>query len=168
MGHCLSMLSNHRDAEEAAQDIFVKAYHSLGKFKRDSTFSTWLYRIATNHCLDILRKKNRRKTVSLESLVEDEGDRIQSLFSTPPQAASVLENRELIGKILSTLPEDYRIILTLREADGLEYQEIAETLDISLDAVKGRLARARRHLQENMRHFLKEKDVYTSEGENHP
>ena len=82
MGYCLSMLSNHTDAEEAAQDIFVKVYHSLPKFKGDSSFSTWLYRITTNHCLDVLRKRTRRKTTSLDALVEQDGDRIHALFST--------------------------------------------------------------------------------------
>jgi len=167
MGHCLSMLSNYRDAEEATQDIFVKAYQSLSKFKRDSSFSTWIYRIATNYCLDILRKRNRRKNVSLDSLVEDEGDRVQKLFSVPPEADSVLENRELVEKILASIPEDYRTILTLREADGLEYQEIAAVLNISLDAVKGRLSRTRRYLQEHLQHLLGEKSVYI-EGESHP
>ncbi len=160
MGYCLSMLSNHRDAEEAAQDIFVKTYHSLPKFKGDSSFSTWLYRITTNHCLDVLRKKNRRKTVSLDALVEQNGDMIRNLFSTAETTTSQMENRQLIDKILSTLPEDYRNILTLREADGLEYLEIAEILKCSLDAVKGRLSRARKQLQENLRPFLSVGDVY--------
>lgn len=160
MGYCLSMLSNHRDAEEAAQDVFVKAYRSLDRFKGNSSFSTWLYRITTNHCLDVLRKRNRRKTVSLEALVEQEGDQIQRLFATEPTAPYRMEDRQLVDKILSTLSGDYRAILTLREVDGLEYQEIAGILGCSLDAVKGRLARARRALQTNLRHFSRENDVY--------
>jgi RNA polymerase sigma-70 factor, ECF subfamily len=163
MGYCLSMLQNHTEAEEAAQDVFVKAYRSLGKFKGNSSFSTWLYRITANHCLDVLRKRNRRRTVSLDALVEEEGDQVHHLFSTSAVAASQMENRDLAGKILSTLPQDYRTILTLREAEGLEYQEIAEVMECSLDAVKGRLSRARKQLQENLRHFIQEKDVYTGE-----
>ncbi len=149
------MLTNHTDAEEAAQDIFVKVYQSLAKFKGDSSFSTWLYRITANHCLDVLRKRNRRKNVSLESLVEQEGSQIQKLFATPALADSQLENHQLADKILSTLSEDHRQILTLREAEGLEYQEIADVLGCSLDAVKGRLARARKQLRENLRHIQK-------------
>ncbi len=168
MGYCLSMLSNYTDAEEAAQDIFVKAYQSLPKFKGDSSFSTWLYRITTNHCLDILRKRNRRKNVSLEALMEQPGGQIQKVFSTPGTADSQMENRQLTDKILSTLPQDYRTILTLREADGLEYQEIADVLDCSLDAVKGRLARARKQLQENLRHFVSPNDVYINERKQKP
>jgi RNA polymerase sigma-70 factor (ECF subfamily) len=162
MGYCLSMLNNHTEAEEAAQDIFIKAYRALDKFKGDSAFSTWLYRITANHCLDVLRKRARRKTVSLDALVESEGDRIQHLFSVSDQAPSLLENREMVDKILSTLPEDYRTILTLREINGLEYQEIAETLNCSLDAVKGRLSRARKQLQNNLQPFLASKDVYNN------
>jgi RNA polymerase sigma-70 factor (ECF subfamily) len=165
VGYCLSMLSNATEAEDAAQDIFVKAYHALRKFKGDSAFSTWLYRITANHCLDVLRKRNRRKTVSWEGLVEQEGDRILKLFSTSVTGESEMENRELIDKILSTLPPDYRAILTLREVDGLEYQEIAAALDCSLDAVKGRLARARKQLQVNLRHFLTSDGVNTNERE---
>jgi RNA polymerase sigma-70 factor, ECF subfamily len=165
MGYCLSMLSNHTEAEEAAQDIFVKAYHALEKFKGNSSFSTWLYRITTNHCLDLLRKRNRRRTISWDGLVEQEGEQIHRLFSTAHTGESQTENLELIDKILSTLPKDYRMILTLREADGLEYQEIAEVLGCSLDAVKGRLARARKQLQANLRHFLTPKGVHTGERE---
>ena len=160
MGYCLSMLNNHTEAEEAAQDIFVKAYQNLAKFKGNSQFSTWLYRITANHCLDILRKRNRRKTVSLDALVEQNGDQIHGLFSTSEKASAPLENRQLAHKILSTLPEDYRTILTLREAEGLEYQEIADVLDCTLDAVKGRLARARRQLQENLGQFLEPESIY--------
>jgi len=159
------MLQNHTEADEAAQDIFVKAYRSLPKFKGNSAFSTWLYRITTNHCLDVLRKRTRRKTYSLDALLEEEGDQVHGLFASAPQAASRMENRDLAGKILSTLPEDYRTILTLREAEGLEYQEIAEVLGCSLDAVKGRLSRARKQLQENLRHFLRQDDVYNKEKE---
>lgn len=159
MGYCFSMLSNRTDAEEAAQDIFVKAYQNLDKFKGDSSFSTWLYRITANHCLDILRKRNRRKNVSLDSLVEQEGAQVQKLFATPSSADRQMENAQLAHKILSTLSEDQRQILTMREAEGLEYQEIAQTLGCSLDAVKGRLARARKQLQENLRHIQKSWDV---------
>ena len=165
LGYCLSMLNNRSEAEEAAQDIFTKAYHNLKKFQKNSSFSTWLYRITTNHCLDILRKRNRRRTVSLEALVESDGDRIEALFATSRTALPALESKDLTDKILATLPEDYRAILTLREAQGLEYQEIANTLDCSLDAVKGRLSRARKLLQENLQHFLKNKDVLTHEGD---
>ena len=165
LGYCLSMLNNRAEAEEAAQDIFTKAYHNLGKFQQNSSFSTWLYRITTNHCLDILRKRNRRRTVSLEALVEADGDMIEGLFATHSTSLPALESKDLTDKILSTLPEDYRTILTLREAQGLDYQEIADTLECSIDAVKGRLSRARKLLHDKLQHFTKEESVLTREGE---
>jgi len=165
LGYCLSMLHNRSEAEDAAQDIFTKVYHNLKKFEGNSSFSTWLYRITTNHCLDILRKRNRRRTVSLEALVESEGDRIEALFATSRTALPALESKDMTDKILSALPEDYRVILTMREAQGLEYQEIADSLECSLDAVKGRLSRARKMLAEHLQHFLKNENVKTEEGD---
>lgn len=162
-GYCLFMLKNHSEAEEAAQDVFVKAYRSLGKFKGNSAFATWLYRITANHCLDILRKRTRHKTLSLEALMEAGGDNINSLFSAPDKAAAGMENKDLAGKILSALPEQYRLILTLREAESLEYREIAAALDCSLETVKSRLSRARKQLREMLRESLKPAGVYFKE-----
>jgi RNA polymerase sigma-70 factor, ECF subfamily len=164
LGYCLSMLNNRTDAEEAAQDIFVKAYQALARFKGDSSFSTWLYRITANHCLDILRKRNRRKTVSWDALVEKEGERMHALLSSTDTGASRLEDRQMADRILSTLTEDHRTVLTLREQDGLEYQEIAEILNCSLDAVKGRLARARKQVQERLAQVLESGNPRSAEG----
>jgi RNA polymerase sigma-70 factor (ECF subfamily) len=155
MGYCFSMLSNQRDAEEAAQDIFVKVYLSLSQFKGDCSFSTWLYRITANHCLDILRKRNRRKNMSLEALVEKAGDQIEKFFASSRPADIRLENRQLADRILSTLNDEHRRVLTLRESLGLEYREIAQVLGCSENSVKGRLARARKQLRENLPYLQK-------------
>jgi RNA polymerase sigma-70 factor, ECF subfamily len=164
LGYCLSMFSNRTDAEEAARDIFAKVYRSLDRFKGNSTFSTWLYRITVNHCIDILRKKNRRKAISLDALIEEDGSRIEGLFASDRVEGSAQETRDLADKILSTLPLEYRTVLSLREVNELEYQEIAAILDCSLDAVKSRLAWARKHLQDKLQHFLEPGSVYTEEG----
>jgi RNA polymerase sigma-70 factor (ECF subfamily) len=162
------MLSNHTDAEEAAQDIFVKGYLSLRQFKGDCSFSTWLYRITANHCLDILRKRIRRKNVSLEALVEKAGSQVEKFFAVSSPADIRLENRQLVEKILSSLSEEHRRILVLKESLGLEYQEIADVLGCSLNSVKGRLARARRQLRENLcRTNLMERWL-GSDSHNHP
>jgi RNA polymerase sigma-70 factor (ECF subfamily) len=153
MGYCHSTLFNHRDAEEAAQDIFVKAYLCLNQFKGDCAFSTWLYRITANHCVDILRKRNRRKNVSLEALVEKAGDHIENFFVSSVRSDLRLENRQLADQILSTLSEEYRRVLILKEVLGLEYQEIAVVLNCTENSVKGRLARARKQLRENLPRF---------------
>lgn len=158
-GYCLSMLSDPTLAEDAAQEIFIKAYQGLDHYHAKSSFSTWLYRITANHCLDILRKRLRRKTESWEALLEKEGDRIEALFSTPPDAGNATDRAELITQLLSCLPEKSRTLLVLREMHGLTYREIADTLKCSVDSVKARLKRARREIESNLRHLFNPKDV---------
>lgn len=156
---CLSLLKNASEAEDAAQDIFLKVYRSLENFRGESSFSTWLYRIASNHCMDILRRESRRKTESWDEMVEREGEKIHRLFAPSPDSSKTLEAADLFKRILSHLPEDYRLILTLRELQGLSYEEISHAMDCSLNSVKARLRRARQSLQENLRHFLDSESV---------
>lgn len=139
-------------ADDAAQEIFLKAYQSLKSFKAAATFSSWLYRIASNHCLDLLRRKAREKTESLDAILENNGERLDQMLSASDAARSA-EDADLLERILACLPPEYRLILTLREASGLNYEELAQTLNCSLDAVKGRLKRARQQLEEILRHF---------------
>lgn len=146
LNFCLSLLGDPAAAEDAAQEVFVKAFESLAQFQERSLFSTWLYRIASNHCMDLLRKKFRHKKESWEALLEREGEKIHRLFSDSRGPSIPLEDADLVWRILSNLDFDYRTILALREAQGLSYQEIAEVLECSLDAVKARLRRARQEL----------------------
>lgn len=148
------MLSDATDAEDAAQEIFIKAYQSLNRFRGASPFSTWLYRIAANHCRDLLRKKSRRRVESWDALLEKEGDRFQKLLSDPPGTAKTMEDSDLVKRVLSQLSLEQRMVLILREIEGLSYHEMAQTLNCSLDAVKGRLRRAREDFEKMLRHFL--------------
>lgn len=155
LGLCLSFLRNQTQAEDAAQEIFIKAYQSLDRFRGSSSFSTWLYRITANHCKDCLRVQSRHKTQSLDALTEELGDAVDGLLRPPLGPAAVsAENSEKIEQILAQLSPDERMILVLREAEGLNYKEIARTLNLSLDAVKARLRRARKTLEQKTRHFL--------------
>lgn len=155
---CVSLLRDRDKGEDAAQETFLKAYKSLDRFQGDAAFSTWLYRIATNHCLDVLRKESRRRTESWEELYEKEGEALHRLLASPA-ASDPLEAADLGERVLAQLPEDYRLVLTLREAQGLSYQEISEVMSCSLDSVKARLRRAREALQEKLRHFSGPGDV---------
>lgn len=157
-GLCVSMLGNQTQAEDAAQEVFLKAYQSLSRFRGTSSFSTWLYRVASNHCLDLLRKESRQRSESLDALLEAEGDRIQRMI-TEPDGERRLEDVDLVERVLKTLPPDYRLILTLREVQGLDYMEIMEAMDCSMDSVKARLRRAREALEESLRHILGSKNV---------
>ncbi len=150
-GLTLSLLQNPADAEDAAQETFIKAFRSLERFEGGSAFSTWLFRIASNHCLDLLRAKRRRKAESLDELVERHGDKLHALLEAAPASERGPEDLLLIDQVLSTLPPEYRTILTLRETQGLSYEEISKSMDCSLDSVKARLRRARGLLQEKLR-----------------
>ena len=161
-GYCFHMLSNWALAEEAAQDVFLKAFQSLDRFRGDASFSTWLYRITANHCTDLLRKSAKQKWESLEQLIERDGDKIRALFAVGPSAVVALEHRDLVKKILAQLKPEYREVLILRELQGLSYKEMADVLDCSLDATKARLKRARQEVQDKFGHFFQELNVETS------
>ncbi|MBI3547874.1 MAG: RNA polymerase sigma factor [Elusimicrobia bacterium] len=158
-GLCGSILGDPTSAEDAAQEVFLKAYKSLGNFQGDSSFGTWIYRIASNHCLDTVRSRSRRKTESLEALVEGDSAELASLFCGGRRDEAAQENADLAQRLLSRLPEDYRVTLILREVQGLSYEELAETMGCSLDAVKARLRRARSSLDAATRHFFEPGNV---------
>ena len=152
-GYCCNILGNEAEAEDAAQDAFIKAFNSLNRFKKNSSFSTWLFAITRNHCLDVLKKRARRKTESLDSLVEKEGARIERLFSTGDMSISI-EDRELVQKLLDCINDDHREVLILREVQGFSYAEIGQILDCTEDAVRARLSRARAEIKDRFRHLL--------------
>ncbi len=163
-GYCVNTLRDATLAEDAAQEIFLKAYQGLRRFRGESAFSSWLYRITVNHCRDHLRKLARHRAESWEELLEREGDRIETLLATPDEPAPPSESAESVQQLLATLSEDHRAILLLREAQGLSYDELAQTLGCSLDAVKGRLKRARQELASRLRHFSGPGHVSTDRG----
>jgi RNA polymerase sigma-70 factor (ECF subfamily) len=151
---CISLLRSKAEAEDAAQDIFVKAYKHLASFRAESSFSTWLYRIAYRHCLDLLRSRKRHHEESWDALLERQGEIAHP--SQREEAASSIadqETRVALQKALDSLLPDYRLVLTLREVQELSYEEIAGVTNTSLDSVKARLKRARAALQEKARHF---------------
>ncbi len=143
------MTGNPEDAADMTQETFIKAYNSLGSFRGDSKFSVWLYRIANNVCLDFLRSRSRKPTVSL-SVEDDEGEESQLDVADESQSPELLLERGLtrdaVRRGLDTLPPDYRQILLLREIQGLSYEEISSALGIDLGTVKSRIFRARKKL----------------------
>ena len=145
----LRMTGNSEDAADMTQEAFIKAYNSLQAFRGDSKFSVWLYRIVSNVCLDFLRSKNRRPTVSL-SVEDDDGEDTQLDVADESQSPELLLDRKLtrdsVRRGLDSLPPDYRQILLLREMQGLSYDEIAQALGLEVGTVKSRIFRARKKL----------------------
>lgn len=145
----LRMTGNSEDAADMTQEAFIKAYNSLQSFRGDSKFSVWLYRIVSNVCLDFLRSKNRRPTVSL-SVEDDDGEDAQLDVADESQSPELLLDRKLtrdsVRRGLDSLSPDYRQILLLREIQGLSYDEIAQALSLEVGTVKSRIFRARKRL----------------------
>jgi RNA polymerase sigma-70 factor (ECF subfamily) len=148
----------HREDEldDAMQDIFLKAYQALPRFKKRSNFYTWLYRIASNYCIDRLRKR-RLELVSLdenetrdaiEARLPDSGD-------TPETSFASSQKVEIVRTALGMLDPLFHNVIVLREIEGLSYEELAESLEINIGTVKSRLARARAELKK----ILEEMDV---------
>lgn len=133
----LRMLGDESDAEDATQDAFVQAWRNLGGFRADAAFSTWMYRVVTNRCLNMLRA--RRRT---EQLPDDR----EAPASRPDRIAEARWQVEDLKLAILRLTPEQRAPLVLRELQGCSYEEIAEALDLSISAVKSRLHRARLEL----------------------
>ena len=139
---CFRMCGNSEDAEEAAQDAFLALWRGIDRFRQESSLSTWIYRLATNACIDTLRRRKKQSgSVSL-----DDEELFVDAVDTSPQPQETVERREaqkLLQEGLSALPEEYRKVLILREIEGLSYTEIAESASIELGTVKSRISRGR-------------------------
>lgn len=138
---CYRLLGNHGDAEDASQEVFMKAYRGLGKYDLQRPFISWLLAIAYNQCIDRLRRR-RVTWVGLEALL----DRPDPQSRTPEVALEARNGAEGVQKVLTTLSVKDRAVLVLRYWYDYSYDEIAETLSLTNSAVKSRLHRARREL----------------------
>ena len=144
---CYRMLGNDKDAEEAAQDTFLAVWRGVGEFRRESAFSTWLYRLASNACIDLLRR-SKRTAMNGVSLDGDEAAlSVRDNAATPQEVVEQKEMRTLIEEGLAALPEDYRRVLILRELQQMSYAEIAQAAELELGTVRSRISRARQLLR---------------------
>ncbi len=149
-GVALRMLGSRAEAEEVAQEAFVRAHRALAEFRGDAKLSTWLYAITSRLCLNRLASGERRLTRQGE-------DALLRLSDAGPRPDTALERRELetaLGRAIAELPEDRRIVVVLRDIEGLSYEEIAQVLELELGTVRSRLHRARADLKEKLERFL--------------
>ena len=142
----LRMCGNPDDAFDLSQEAFFRAWRGLSGFQGEAAFSTWLFRLTANVCLDWLRAKKRRPTVSLTA-VDDDGEEVQMEIAdpgkSPEEILEAAEDREALAKAMNQLPVEYRQILTMRAINDMSYTEIAEALQLREGTVKSRLSRAR-------------------------
>ena len=153
------MTSNHEDANDLAQDTFIKAHQAIKSFKGGSSFYTWLYRIAVNKTINFLKQRRNRPHMSLNDLdvnVENDPDLV-SLVSekTPRREAALVELQEKLNEAMQKLSEDHRLAVTLHDVQGVPHEEIAKIMDCNIGTVRSRLFYARQQLQGYLSDYLK-------------
>lgn len=145
------MAGNADDASDMTQEVMLKLYRNIKSFGGNSRFSTWVYRVATNTCLDELKKLRRHASFSIDSGVEtDEGSitaEIEDTAPTPEQKAEQGELKELVAKALNKLGDEHKTVVVLRDIQGFSYDEIARILGCSEGTVKSRISRGRAKLK---------------------
>ena len=153
------MTSNHEDANDLAQEAFIKAYQALKSFKGGSSFYTWVYRIAVNKTLNFLKQRKNRSQMSLNDLdfnVENDPDLVALVSDkTPRRDAALSELQEKLNEAMQTLSEAHRLVVTLHDIQGLSHEEIAKIMDCNIGTVRSRLFYARQQMQGQLVDYLK-------------
>ncbi len=156
-GIIFKMVNNKQEAEDLTQEAFIKAYHSINSFNEEYAFSTWLFKIATNNCIDFFRKR-KLKTYSMDRTIKYKEDEVQQEYADPqPDAERVIiasEKSKKISDAINLLPEKYRVAIILRHQEEKSYDEIAEELNLPLGTVKARIFRAREMLKKSLKDII--------------
>jgi RNA polymerase sigma-70 factor (ECF subfamily) len=149
-------MGTSESVDDLSQEVFIRVYRSLKNFKFDASVFSWMYRIAMNLCIDEIRKRKIRKVLSLDFLTEDalEGARKHKDYILPSDAMMQEEKKEMVQRALQQLSQEHREVILLREYQDYSYTEIAETLDIKIEAVKSRIFRARKELKKKLLHYV--------------
>ena len=153
------MTSNHEDANDLAQEAFIKAYSALKSFKGGSSFYTWLYRIAVNKTINFLKQRKNKFHLSLNDIdfnAEHDPD-LMALISdkTPTRDVALSELQKQLNEALLTLSEPHRMVVVLHDVQGLSHDEIAEIMDCNIGTVRSRLFYARQQLQGQLADYIK-------------
>jgi RNA polymerase sigma-70 factor (ECF subfamily) len=154
----LGFVQNETEAEDLTQEVFVKVYESIGGFKEEAKLSTWLYRIAVNKAMELLRKKKAKKRFGfVQSLFGNN----QEVLHDPPDfyhpgiRAEQKENAASLFQAIKVLPENQRVAFTLNKLEGLSYQEVAEVMNLSLSSVESLIHRAKTKLAAQLQEMYK-------------
>lgn len=153
------MTSNHEDAADLTQETFVKAYRALKSFKGDASFFTWIYRIAVNKAINLLKQRRNRHYLSLNDLdynAEQDPELVELLSEqTPFREAGLSELQTRLNEALQKLSEEHRMVVTLHDIQGLPHEQIARIVGCNVGTVRSRLFYARQQLQAHLADYLK-------------
>jgi RNA polymerase sigma-70 factor (ECF subfamily) len=153
------MTSNHEDANDLAQESFIKAFQALKSFKGGSTFYTWIYRIAVNKTINFLKQRKNRTHMSLNDIdfnAEHDTDLIALISdNTPRRAAGLTELQKKLNEALLKLSESHRLVVVLHDVQGQSHEEIAEVMNCNIGTVRSRLFYARQQMQAELADYLK-------------
>ncbi len=154
----LRIMANEEDAKDMAQEAFIRIYKSIMNFREESSFSTWIYRIVTNVCLDEVRKRKNSATISIDAAISIDG--IETKYElccdkeTPEDIYEKTEKKEIILGAINELSEEYKGAIVLRDIEGFSYEEIATIMNCSIGTVKSRINRARNILKDKLHNRL--------------
>lgn len=145
------MMGNAEDAQDISQETFLRAFQSLHSFRKDASFLTWLFKIASNLCIDLLRSRKSKGTLSLDSELEEGREPAAEARTSDPESVAMRNaTQEVVQHAINALPARYRAVVILRHLQGMSVDEIAQTLDIPAGTVKTHLFRAREMLRERL------------------
>jgi len=153
----LNILRDDKDAEDAAQETFIKVYESISSFRGESSLSTWIYRIAVHKALDKLRRKKSRQTLGriIPWWMPEESKSSAENFQHPGVAAEQKEKAALLFRVIGSLPEKQKVAFTLIKVQGLSYKEASEIMNQPVKAVESLITRAKINLQQKLEHIYK-------------
>ena len=153
------MTSNHDDANDLAQEAFIKAFHALKSFKGDSSFFTWVYRIAINKTINFLKQRKNRIYLSINDMdnnAENDPEMVALVsHKTPQRDAGLAELQEKLNEAMLKLSDDHRLVVTLHDIQGLPHEEIGKIMECNVGTVRSRLFYARQQLQAHLAEYIK-------------
>jgi len=158
-GLTYNMTSNREDAEDLTQEIFVKAFNALPRFKGKSSFYTWVYRIAVNKTINYRKKRNRKRALSLDQF--DQEIKTDDIYhdltakGSPLRNLSLTELQKKLNEALQTLSEKHRTVVVMHDMQGIPHEEIAKVVGASVGTIRSRLFYARRQMQTELTEFMK-------------
>lgn len=167
----IKITENHEDANDVVQETFLKVYKSLNKFKKESSFETWLYRIVVNLSLNAVKRRKRRRELSIDEIYEKEtkngfiasseaiADKLESRDDGPSRRVERKELRQAVTQAVDSLPSKQKIVVILYEFEGLKHSEIASILECSVGTVRSRLYYARQRLRELLTPYIRQEGV---------